>query len=473
MTRNLLAQAFGLSADYLESLSTRPVRESATLDELCAQLDVALPEEGQEATAVIDALASGAEPGLVASAGPRFFGFVVGGSLPVALAADWLTSAWDQNAQAFALSPAAAVIEDVVGRWLIELLGLPRSASFGLVTGAQMATFVGLAAARHEVLRRVGWDVEQEGLIGAPPVDVVVGEAAHGTILGALRMLGLGAGRVHTVTADSEGRMLVTALARTLEACGPSTIVCAQAGNVNTGASDSLSDVADLARQQDAWLHVDGAFGLWAAASPTLRGQIAGYERADSWAVDAHKWLNVPYDSGIAIVAHPAAHEAALAGQCAYVGQAVATRRDGMRWGPENSRRARGFAIYAALRALGQRGVAALVEGCCNHAKRMAERLAAESGVRILNQVCLNQVLVRFTGGQGVDADAFTAAVAERVRAEGTCWLGTTTWRGQTAIRISISNWSTTTADIDRSADAILAAARHLAHVGVRGPVAS
>jgi glutamate/tyrosine decarboxylase-like PLP-dependent enzyme len=251
----------------------------------------------------------------VASAGPRFFGFVVGGSLPAALAADWLTSSWDQNAQAFALSPAAAVVEDVVARWLLGLLGLPPTASVGLVTGAHMASFVGLAAARHEVLRRVGWDVEAEGLIGAPRVDVVVGEAAHGTILTALRMLGLGAERVRTVPADGQGRMLPAALERVLSECGPGTIVCAQAGNVNTGASDPLTAVADLSRTHGAWLHVDGAFGLWAATSPALRGQIAGYERADSWAVDAHKWLNVPHDSGIAIVAHPAAHEGAMAGQ--------------------------------------------------------------------------------------------------------------------------------------------------------------
>jgi glutamate/tyrosine decarboxylase-like PLP-dependent enzyme len=459
MTRDLLAQAFHLSAEYLESLETRPVRESAALDELRARLDIALPEDGQEATSVIDGLARGVEAGLVASAGPRFFGFVVGGSLPVAVAADGLTSSWDQNAQAFVLSPAAAVIEDVVGRWLIELLGLPRRASFSLVTGAQMANFVGLAAARHEALRRVGWDVEQEGLIGAPPVDVVVGEAAHGTVLRALRMLGLGERRVRRVAADGEGRMLVSALTRTLEHCGPSTIVCAQAGNVNTGASDALVEVADRAQRRGAWLHVDGAFGLWAAASRALRGQIAGYERADSWAVDAHKWLNVPHDSGIAIVAHPAAHEAALSGQCAYVGPALDGRRDGMRFVPENSRRARGFAIYAALRGLGRRGVRELVERCCGHARHIAERLSRRPGVRILNEVCLNQVLVRFERGGPSDDDALNSAIAERVRAEGTCWVGTTTWQGRTALRISICNWSTTTADMDASADAILAAA--------------
>jgi glutamate/tyrosine decarboxylase-like PLP-dependent enzyme len=462
MTRDLLARTFDLSATYLESLEARPVRESATLEELRSRLDVVLPEEGQPPTAIIESLARDVEPGLVASAGPRFFGFVVGGSLPVAVAADWLTSTWDQNAQACLLSPAAAVVEEVVGRWLLDLLGLPRTASFGLVTGAQMATFVGLAAARHEVLRRVGWEVELDGLIGAPAVDVVVGEAAHGTVFGALRMLGFGERRVQRVAVDDQGRLLVPELARTLEACGPSTIVCAQAGNVNTGASDALAEVADRTQRRGAWLHVDGAFGLWAAASPTLRGQITGYERADSWAVDAHKWLNVPHDSGIAVVAHPAAHGAAFAGQCAYAGPAVATQRDGMRWVPENSRRARAFGIYAALRALGRQGVTALVEGCCAHARHMAERLAVDPDARILNDVCLNQVLVRFSAKGAADADALNTAVAERVRAEGYCWLGTTTWRGATAIRVSISNWSTTSADIDRSADAILAAARHV-----------
>ncbi len=466
MTRALLSRTCALSLGYLDSLASRPVRESAALEELRASLDVELPEAGQEPIEVIEALARGAEPGLVASAGPRFFGFVVGGSLPVALAADWLTATWDQNVQAFALSPAAAVVEEVAGRWLLELLGLPRSASFGLVTGGQMANFVGLAAARHDVLHRLGWDVEARGLNGAPAIDVVVGAAAHGTIFGALRMLGLGSDGVRLVPADSEGRMRVGELARALAGCGPATIVCAQAGNVNTGASDPLAESVAEVRRHGGWLHVDGAFGLWAAVSPKLRTQIAGYEGADSWALDAHKWLNVPHDSGIAIVAHPAAQQAAFEGQCGYVGAAVAGRRDGLRFGPENSRRARGFALYAALRALGRQGVTALIETSCAQARRMAGRLAAAPGVRILNQVCLNQVLVRFEPAGIGDADAFTAAVAARVRAEGICWLGTTTWAGQTAIRISICNWSTRDADIDRSADAILSAANEVAEAG-------
>jgi glutamate/tyrosine decarboxylase-like PLP-dependent enzyme len=323
-----------------------------------------------------------------------------------------------------------------------------------------MANFACLAAARHAVLRDVGWDVQERGLYGAPEIDVVVGAEAHVTIFTALRMLGLGANRVITVPADGQGRMRADGLKDVLARGSRPTIVCAQAGNVNSGACDPFDAIADLTRTRKAWLHVDGAFGLWAAATPAHRALVAGVARADSWATDAHKWLNVPYDSGLAIVADSAAHRAAFTANAAYLEKAQDQRRDPEDWTPEFSRRARGFPLYAALRSLGRTGVAAMIERGCAVARRMAERLGAAPGVTVLNDVVLNQVLVRFTPSGGGDADAFTRSVIEGVQREGTCWLGGTTWQGRAAMRISVSNWATTPADADRSVDAILRVSR-------------
>ena len=402
---------------------------------------------------MLERLAAAADPGLVASPGPRFFGFVVGGTLPVAIAADWMTSAWDQNAGLEVLGPAAAVVEEVCERWIVELLGLPAGASAGFVTGGQGANTTCLAAARHAVLRDAGWDVEERGLIGAPAVDVFVGEEAHTTIFSSLRLLGLGAGRAQRIPADDQGRMDAAALASRLGAADGPAIVCAQAGEINTGSFDPFGAIADACAARGAWLHVDGAFGLWAAAAPRLRGLVTGVERADSWATDAHKWLNVPYDSGIAIVGDRAVHRAALALTAAYFVQTDAGR-DNVAYVPETSRRARGFPVYAALRTLGRRGVAELVQRCCDLARQMAGALAAEPGIRVLNDVVLNQVLVAL-GDPGA-----TDAVLARIQADGTCWLGGTTWRGAPAIRVSFSNWSTTAEDVTRSAAAISEAVR-------------
>lgn len=446
---------------FLESLPTRHVGATASLDQLHQAFGGPMPETGESPEAVIQRLARAAEPGLVATAGPRYFGFVIGGSLPAALAADWLAGAWDQNAGLYVGSPAATVAEEVVAGWLLDLLDLPREATVGMVTGCQMANFTCLAAARHEVLRRAGWDVEEQGLIGAPPVHVVAGADAHVTILTSARMLGLGAGRVKRVDADDQGRMRPEALRETLKTCDGPTIVCAQAGNVNTGATDPIEHIAAAAAAHGphgAWLHVDGAFGLWARASAALRAQTAGIERADSWATDAHKWLNVPYDSGLAIVRHPGAHRGAMASTAAYYVMGDGARREPHEYVPEASRRARGFALYAALRSLGRAGVEELVNRCCALAQRMTERLAPSPDLRILNDVTLNQVLVGLRAPAGADADAFTGAVIERIRAGGVCWLGGTVWQGRAAIRISVSNWSTSASDIDRSAEAILAA---------------
>jgi len=463
VTEDLLERTRALATAFQHGLPDRPVRARATLAELKAHLDIPLADEPLDPVRVVEELARAAEPGLVASAGPRYFGFVIGGSLPAAMAADWLTSAWDQNAGLYAASPAAAVVEDVAAAWLLDLLGLPREASVGFVTGCQMANFTGLAAGRHAVLARAGWEVEEDGLQGAPPVTVVIGEEAHATILSSLRLLGLGSRRALRVKADGEGRMRPDELRRILSGCEGPTIVCAQAGNVNTGAVDPLAEIAAVARERGAWLHVDGAFGLWAGASPKLRGLVDGVALADSWATDAHKWLNVPYDCGIAVVRETAAHKTAMTVQCAtYLVQAQGAERDPLDWTPEFSRRARGFTVYAALRSLGRSGVAEMMERCCALARQMAERLAAAPGVRILNDVVLNQVLVRFEPQGGGDADAFTRAVIAEAQRDGTCWLGGTRWHDLEAMRVSVSNWSTTEADIDRSAAAILAAARRL-----------
>jgi len=458
MTEQALETAAAHATQFLRGLPERPVAARAGAEELRARLGGPLPEHPADPAEVVAQLAKLADDGLVATAGPRYFGFVVGGSLPAALAADWLAAAWDQNAGLFVLGPAAATVEDVAAGWLTELLGLPATASCGFVTGGLGANFGGLAAARNHVLARAGWDVERDGLLGAPPVEVVVGAERHVTIDVALRYLGLGSGRLRVVPADDQGRMDAAALGEVLAAVEGPTIVCAQAGNVNTGAFDPLAAICAAGHDHGAWVHVDGAFGLWAGASPALRHLVAGVEQADSWATDAHKWLNVPYDSGLVFVAHPQAHRAAFAKVASYLTPGQGGERDPDGFVPEGSRRARGFPVWAALRSLGRSGVAELVERCCGHARRFADALAAADGVEVLNEVVLNQVLVRFADPGG-DHDGRTREVIRRVQADGTLWLGGTIWHGMAAMRISVSNWSTTTDDVDRSVAAILAAA--------------
>jgi glutamate/tyrosine decarboxylase-like PLP-dependent enzyme len=470
--RALLRRTADLAADFLESLDERPVAAPMGRDGLLEALGGPLPQSGITPIEVIEDLARDADPGVVGIAGPRYFGFVIGGSLPAALAADWLTSTWDQNAGIFAGGPAASVVEEVAGAWLVDLLGLPEGTSIGFTTGCQMAHFTCLAAARHRVLQRAGWDVEEQGLFGAPEITVLVGAEAHATIPTALQYLGLGRSRVTTVDADEQGAMRLDALAAMLPVEPGPLIVCLQAGNVNTGASDPLRPAIELirARRPDAWIHVDGAFGLWAAASPAYRHLVDGHEGADSWATDGHKWLNVPYDSGYAFVRDPVDHSGALSPPGAAYIVYGAAERDPFRWVPEYSRRARGFATYAAIRSLGRDGVSEMVERCCRLASRMADGLrAAGDGVEILNDVVLDQVLVRFRGTDGADdaeVDARTREVIARVQSDGTCWLAGTTWHGIAAMRISIANWSTTEDDVDRSMAAILEAARGAGSVG-------
>ncbi len=453
----LLERAARLATAHLRTVADRPVLGTASVADLRHALGGPLPAVGAPAEQVLDALVAGAAGGIVGSAGPRYFGFVTGGSLPPALAADWLASAWDQNVALGVMSPAAAVTEEVVGGWLADLLGVPPTASFGLVTGAQMANVVGLAAARHHVLAAAGVDVAEVGLAGAGPLRVIVGAERHTTVDVALRYLGIGRRQLVVVPADEAGRMLVDELAAVLgsEPSVP-TIVCAQAGCVNTGASDPIGAISDAAHRVGAWVHVDGAFGLWAAASPRHRHLVDGHERADSWATDAHKWLNVPYDAGLVFVAHPEAHRAAMAMSAAYLvrGDEADALRDGSDWAPESSRRARAFAIWAALRSLGRDGVAELVARCCDLAAQAAEGLAAIDGVEVILPVELNQVLVRFAPD-----DDRHRRIHAAIQAEGTVWFGGTVWQGRPAARISISGWATTGDDIDALVDIVRRAA--------------
>jgi glutamate/tyrosine decarboxylase-like PLP-dependent enzyme len=448
--RSLLETTASRIADYRDRVDEMPVFPRFDAAALAARLGD-LPDGPSPAAEVIRQLVDVIEPATVGSTGPRYFGFVIGGSLDSALAADMLTTGWDQNAYNAYTSPAAAIVEEVAGQWLKQLLGIPSSASFAFVTGGQGANTVGLASARHYVLAEVGWDVEQRGLIGAPPVRVVANGERHATVDRALRLLGLGAGSLEPVAAGPNGEIDVDDLARVLGSHAPGpTIVCLQAGSVNSGAIDDLAESISVARRQGAWVHVDGAFGLWAAASATYRHLLDGMESADSWGVDGHKWLNVPYDCGYAFVAHPAEHRAAMAYSAAYLtGQGEGGLRGPGDFVLESSRRARGFATWAALRELGRQGVEELVDRCCRLARLFAERLSALPGVTIVNAVTLNQVLVSF------GSDDVTRRVIEAVQGSGECWMGGTTWRGNALMRISVSSWRTTDADVERSVAAI------------------
>jgi glutamate/tyrosine decarboxylase-like PLP-dependent enzyme len=446
--RKILERVLDEATGFLDGLPGRSVAARTDVDGVAAALRRPLPDESAEPLEVIEELIAGAEPGVVAMPSGRFFGWVIGGVLPATLAADWLTSTWDQNAGLLASSPAAAGVEWVASEWLLDLLGLPANSAVGFVTGAMIANFTCLAAARHEVLRRAGWDVERDGLQGAPDVTVIVGEERHETVDVALRLLGLGEARSLVVPADDQGRIRLDTLADTLADVGNNPlIVCLQAGNVHSGAFDPIRDAVDLAHRYGAWVHVDGAFGLWAAASARYGQLVAGVEQADSWATDAHKTLNVPYDSGIAIVANAEAMYAAMGVHAAYLIQDE--RPDPFSTVPEFSRRARGFTVWAALRSLGRRGVAEMVERFCAHARRFAAELSEMEGVRVVNDLVFTQVCVSF------GPDEVTRQVAARLLRDGTAWMTPSTWHGQAVLRISVSNWRTTEEDVDRTLAAV------------------
>ena len=459
--RALLRRTADLAADFLDSLEDRPVFPHVSADDLRVALDVPLQQEPLEPERVVEELAAAAAPGLVAMPSGRYFGFVIGGGLPAALAADWLTSAWDQNAGLYVCGPSASVVEQVVGAWVCDLLGLPKGSSIGFVTGSQMASVTALAAARFRALDRAGWDVARDGLSAGPRVRVIVGEKRHVTVDRALRLLGLGA--PETVAADGQGRMDATELREALANGAGPTIVCAQAGEVNTGAFDPLDEIAAAAADHGAWLHVDGAFGLWAAASPKYRHLVRGAELADSWITDAHKWLNVPYDSALVLCRDTEAHRAAMTVSASYLIQDDAGDvRDQVDWVPEFSRRARGFAVYAALRSLGRSGLAELVERTCECAFRFGEEIVQIPGVELLNDVVLNQVLFRF------ETDERTDDVLRAVQESGKVWMSGTVWDGRRAIRISVSNWQTGEDEIDLAVTSFREASQAPAHAPAR-----
>ena len=465
----MLKTEFDLSLDvavvearrWLASIDQRPVRPEADGTAMLRAFDEELPLKGEPADFVVRTLAERAGPGLMAMSSGRFFGWVIGGVLPGALAADWLVSAWDQNAGIGEPAPAVCAIEQVTARWILEVLGLPATCSVGFVTGGQMANTVCLAAARNYVLAARGWDVESEGLVGAPPVTVVVGEERHSAIDRGLRFLGLGSRCIRTVDVDGAGRMLPGALEAVLANVSGPTIVCAQAGNVNGGAVDPLGHVRDVVDHRatgDIWLHVDGAFGLWCRADPSRRHLLQDVDRADSWATDAHKWLNTPYDCGMAICAHPEAHRRSMTTRAPYLPAGdEAELRNPMDFNPEFSRRARAVPVWAALRQLGVDGLARMVDRCCQMAERFSDSLGSADGVEVMHQE-LNQVVVRFVAPAGSDDDAHTRRVISEVQKQGTCFPSPTVWKGRAAMRISVSSWRTDEDDVDRSVQAMLAA---------------
>ncbi len=448
--KHLLHDATERSIRYLEGLQTRPVLPSAEAVAQLGAFDLPFPDRPNDPAETLRLLDEIGSPATMGMAGPRFFGFVIGGSLPVTLAANWLAGAWDQNAVLYRATPSAAFLEQVALRWLLEALRLPPGCAGAFVTGATVANLSALAAARHAVLRQAGWNVEADGLFGAPAITVVVGAEVHPSVTKSLGILGLGRSRVVQVPVDAQGRLIV----EKMPALSGPTIICAQAGNVNTGCFDDLTALCRCAKAAGAWVHVDGAFGLWAGAAPSRAAYAAGIELADSWATDAHKWLNVPYDCGLAFVRDAHALKAAMAITAEYL-PTESEFRNPADFTPELSRRARGVEVWAALHALGREGLAELIERNCAQARRFAEKLSS-AGFEILNEVVLNQVLVSFG-----DAEK-TKRVIQGIQDEGTCWAGITVWQGRTAMRISVSSWATTEADVDKSVEAMIAVARKL-----------
>jgi len=446
--KDILNEASKRAIHYLESLDSRPVAPTPDALRGLRALNEPMPAGPSDPAETLRLLDEIGSPATTAMAGRRFFGFVIGGSLPVALGANWLAGAWDQNSALYRATPSSAFIEQVALRWLLDVLNLPPACTGAFVTGATVANLCALAAARHTLLERAGWNVEAHGLFGAPPIAVIVGAEVHPSVTKSLGILGLGRSRVARVPVDGMGRMR----ADQIPAITGPTIVCTQAGNVNTGAFDPIADICRRAQPLGAWVHVDGAFGLWAAAAPARAHLAGGIELADSWATDAHKWLNVPYDCGLAFVRDPDSLQAAMAVTAEYL-PTQSEYRNPSDYTPELSRRARGIEVWAALRSLGREGVAAMIERNCAQARRFADKLSA-AGFEILNEVVLNQVLVSFGGPER------TKRVIEAVQAEGTCWCGVTVWQGRTAMRISVSSWATATADVDRSVEAMIRIAR-------------
>lgn len=468
-----LAVAYASAMQFHASRSRLSPNARAGVDTLLAAFDGPLPEASSSPRQIIQRLAAAAEPGLMGNAGGRFFGWVMGASHPAGVAADWLTSMWGQNGASCASSPANAVAEHVAGRWLRELLRLPPECSVAFTTGATMSNFVCLAAARNALLRKAGWDVEADGLFGAPEIHVYVGHDAHASVFAALRYLGFGEGRAIRIPTDHSGRMVAIALRAALaDARGP-VLVIAQAGQINTGAFDPVDAIADITHEHDGWLHVDGAFGLWVRASPALAHLANGVDKADSWAADGHKWLQAPYDAGYAFVRDGEAHRLAMRIEASYLTSTEHGVHDPRHYVPELSRRARGFATWAIIATLGRQGIADMIERHCAFARAMSERLGDEPGVYVLNDVELNQFVVRFGSPEPSDAaDRMTQAVIGRVQADGVCFVSGALWREMWVMRVSIISWPTTRADVEQATEAIVAAWRLTREIGEIGEIA-
>lgn len=471
---NLFSEALSTACEtalaYLQGLDSASVAPTAVLADLRHRLAKGLPDYGLSPKQVLLELARDVHGGIVGSAGPRFFGWVIGGSLPAALAADWLAATWDQNAVLYAAGPAAAVVEEAVGAWLKEILGLPQTASFALVSGCQMAHLTCLAAARHSLLRQRGYHVESLGLSGSPRIRILATGYRHGSVERAARLLGFGSSQIVNLATDDAGRLRPEALEQALaDSPDAPTIVVLQAGEINTGACDPFAAAIPMAKQRRAWVHIDGAFGLWAGASPNYKHLVQGVEKADSWATDGHKWLNVPFDCGYAFVAHPEAHRAAVSHRASYLTH-DAEARDPIDWNPEWSRRARGFSTYAALRQLGRNGVADLVERCCRHACALVTRIGELPGAEIVHQPTLNQGLLRFldprTNAVSFDHDAYTDQAIREILATGEAFFTGSDWRGRRVMRVSVCNWQTSDEDVDRAVAAVSAVLKqeHSAH---------
>jgi glutamate/tyrosine decarboxylase-like PLP-dependent enzyme len=450
--RELLRRTAEIAGDFLDSLEGRPVFPRESLDDIAEALGGPLPTSPTDPLEVVELMAREIDRGVVATAGSRYFGYVTGSALPAAIGADWLTTIWDQCAGLGVLGPSASVVEEIAGDWLKEIFALPADASFAVTTGCQMAHVTALAAARHHVLAQRDWDVREGGLAGSPPITVVVGALRHVTVDRALRLLGIGSSQLVVVPADSHGRMRPDGLRAALAEVDGPAIVCAQAGEVNTGSYDPFTEIVQIVRDTDAWLHVDGAFGLWVAARPERRHLLEGVTAADSWATDGHTWLNVPYDCGLVFCAHPSSHNASMTMKASYFEGQAKWVRDAIDWTPESSRRGRAFTVYAALRSLGREGLADMIDGCCDLAARFASGVAQLPGCEVLNDVVINQVLFRF------EDDESTLAILEAVQHGGEAWMGGTTWEGRAAIRVSVSSWRTTEDDIDRTVAAFEAA---------------
>jgi glutamate/tyrosine decarboxylase-like PLP-dependent enzyme len=437
------------ASDFLSKLDEVAISPDVSYEDLRHKLSYPISENGIDPEQVIDELAENVKDGLLGSTSGRFFGWVIGGAFPVAIAADWLATAWDQNAAIAACSPSAAIVEEVSGEWLIDLLQIPKSASFGFVTGCQAAHITALAAARHKLLKDNNWDVEKKGLSGSPQIKLITSENRHESIIRATRLLGIGTDAIEYVACDASGSISLTGLEECInENIGQPIILCLQAGDLNTGAFDPYEKAIAMAKKANAWVHIDGAFGLWAAASSKYSHLLKGFEKADSWATDGHKWLNIPFDSGFVFVADPKAHSAALTQPVSY-GFAVEGIRDQMNWNPEWSRRARGFSVYATIRSLGRKGIENLVNRCCKYTEQLVIEMSTLEGVEVLAKPIINQGLVRFIDPKGTDNDKFTDAVIDEIQKDGQTWFGGATWREKRVMRISVCNWRTTDEDIN------------------------